>query len=156
MSCSANRVTSFHRRLVEDILDAEGGERLVGVGRRRQVVQRTSPPVLHCITFGHFFWCHHWLCAEFVKDLVENIRRFKKKQKTSDAIEEENKKSHNSFLEEVQQKNKPQRHRGENEEKEKSYSKMGCLQSVDPRYSCKSAGVRCLLENGEVQRVEDY
>lgn len=70
MSRAANRVTSFHGRFVEDVLDAEGGQRLVGVGWRRQVVQRTSPPVFHCITFGHFFGCHHWLCAEFMRDLV--------------------------------------------------------------------------------------
>lgn len=71
MSCAANCVTSFHRRFVQDVLDAEGGQWLVGVGRRRQMVQRTSPPVFHCITFSHFFGCHHWLCAEFIQDFVE-------------------------------------------------------------------------------------
>lgn len=121
MSCAANCITSFHRWFVQDVLNAEWGQRLVGVCRRRQVVQRTSPPVFHCITFGDFFGCHHWLYAEFI-GLGWSIKQLQ----TSERIE--GKKSHNSL--EVEKKNKDKEGRLR---ERKSYSKMGCVQSVDPR-----------------------
>jgi len=42
---AAQGVAPPHRRLVEDVLDAERRQRLVGVGRWRQLVQRTAPPL---------------------------------------------------------------------------------------------------------------
>lgn len=43
---SAQGVTPSHRRLVEDVLDAERRQRLAGVGRRRELIQRTAPSLL--------------------------------------------------------------------------------------------------------------
>lgn len=53
----------LHWRLVQDILDAERRQRLVGIGRRRQLIQGSSPPLvaaglqhrtcLHVFTGGH-------------------------------------------------------------------------------------------------------
>lgn len=58
VSRAADGIAALHRGLVEDVLDAEGGERLVGVGGRRQVVQRASPPALRRVALAHFFGCH--------------------------------------------------------------------------------------------------
>lgn len=37
---------SSRGRLVEDVLDAEGRQRLVGVGRRRELIERAAPPLV--------------------------------------------------------------------------------------------------------------
>lgn len=42
----AQGVAPSHRGLVEDVLDAERRQRLVGVGRRRELIQRAVPPLL--------------------------------------------------------------------------------------------------------------
>lgn len=88
MSRAANGVTSFHRWFVQDVLDTEGGQRLVGVGGRRQLIQWASPPGLYCITFGHFFGCHHWMCAESMQG--RNIQ-------SCTVVTAERKKSHNRY-----------------------------------------------------------
>lgn len=43
---SAKGITPSHGRLAENVLDAERRQRLVGVGRRRELIQRTAPPLL--------------------------------------------------------------------------------------------------------------
>lgn len=118
MSRSANCVTSFHRRFVQNILDAERGERLIGVRGRRQVVQRTSPPVVHCITFGHFFGSHR-SCLR--RSLHGNTVELFSDKKCDDAV------SHTTFEMRGEKKNTKQRYRGVDEEKKQLF------QGVDPR-----------------------
>lgn len=60
VSRAADGIAALHGGLVEDVLDAEGSEWLVGVGGRRQVIQRASPPALRRVALAHFFGCHRW------------------------------------------------------------------------------------------------
>lgn len=55
---SAERVTPPHRGLVEDVLDAEGSEGLVGVGRWWEVIQGAPPPFFPRGGLGFFFGSH--------------------------------------------------------------------------------------------------
>lgn len=73
---SAQGVASPHSRLAEDVLDAEGRQRLVGVGRWRELIQRAAPPLLkHRWTFRVVLRGHGGLSGWFSRQLLESRRR---------------------------------------------------------------------------------
>lgn len=137
MSRAADGIAALHRGLVEDVLDAEGGERLVGVGGRRQVVQRASPPALRRVALAHFFGCHRrseggvgvvCLFLFFSSVAWTKKERGGRKKKYPELRQNQQKKRGHITVRSCEGKQKCGRREGGKEAKgeRKSFSKMGC------------------------------
>lgn len=105
------------------------------------MVQRTSPPVVHCITFGHFFGSHRSCLRRSLHGITVELFSDKK---CDDAV------SHTTF------EMRGERKKTRNKDTEAWMKKRNNYSKVSIHGKSGSAGVRCLPENGEEHRGEDY